>query len=288
MLLTKISRRPSRDDDVGRLPTFLIIGAQRAGTTSLTRYLDEHPQIYMYRAKEARFFDRHYGRGLDWYRSLFREAASGSELGEASPNYMYDEAAVPRMAEAVPNARLVAILRNPVDRAYSHYWLLRALEREPMSFAAAVRAESEPIHAGFTSPGPRSYLDRGRYLRQLQHVCRYYPRQALHVLLFEDLRQRPEETFAELCRFLGVHDCFQPTMLGRQVNSHVTFHSVRLRDSTRNLPQPLRNLIGRFNTRPAPYPPMDPGLRADLQRLFEPDNAALATWLGRDLSVWAS
>ncbi|MFN2557359.1 MAG: hypothetical protein ABR592_10940, partial [Nitriliruptorales bacterium] len=94
--------------------------------------------------------------------------------------------------------------------------------------------------------------------------------------------------FRELCRFLGVDEGFQPSMLGRRVNAHVTFYSVLLRDSTRNLPRPLPNLVGRFNARPARYPPLDPGLRAELQRLFEPDNAALAAWLGRDLSVWAS
>lgn len=286
MTSTQIWRRQHSEKTTGRLPTFLIIGAARSGTTSLTRYLDAHPQVYMCQPKEPRFFDKHYDRGLDWYRSLFSHATTETELGEATPTYMYNEQAIPRLAEAIPNARLVAILRNPVDRAYSNYWLLRSLKRESMSFAEAIRADH--VHADRASPGQRTYLDRGRYLRQLQHVSHYYPRESLHVLLFEDLRDRPRETFRELCRFIGVDDDFQPPLLGRRVNPHVTIHSVRLRNSTRSLPSSLRNLIGRFNARPASYPPMEPALRAELQRLFEAENAALATWLGRDLSVWAS
>src|ERR1051326_983405 len=116
-----------------RLPTFLIIGAGRSGTTSLARYLGSHPHVFMARAKEMHFFDSD-SKTREWYRPRFAEARRQTAVGEATPNYLYEPAAIKRMAAIVPEARLIAILRDPVDRAYSHYWQNRSLGKETMTF----------------------------------------------------------------------------------------------------------------------------------------------------------
>jgi hypothetical protein len=109
----------------GRLPNFLIVGAMKSGTTSLARYLGAHPQAYVAPEKEINFFERGYvwNRGVDWYASRFEGAGDALAVGEASPSYMYWPTAIERMASVVPDARLIALLRDPVERAYSHYLL---------------------------------------------------------------------------------------------------------------------------------------------------------------------
>src|SRR5215208_8528317 len=118
------------------LPDFLILGAQKAGTTALYAYLRWHPQITGPSFKEVSFFDRHYARGERWYRAHLPMRRS-SIVGEASPSYLFHPLAPERVAQMLPNARLVALLRNPVDRAFSHYQHEVALGREPLSFEAA-------------------------------------------------------------------------------------------------------------------------------------------------------
>ena len=258
------------------LPNFIIIGAPRAGTTALTRYLSAHPQILMSARKELHFFDSHYERGLDWYARQFAVGVGKLAVGEATPTYMYKEEAIARMARALPEAKLVAILREPVDRAYSHYWLIRARGWEPLEFVAAIK----PGH------GRRPYLEEGRYLKYLRQVCRYYAREALHVVILEDLRDAPVPFYASLCRFLGVDDTFVPRTLGRPVHQYAEFRSLLLFKISHKLPPGPGRFVDRFNARHPSYPPLDPGLRQALREQFAADNAALAEWLGRDLSFW--
>jgi hypothetical protein len=267
----------------GTLPNFLIIGALRSGTTSLARYLGAHPDVFMASQKEVRYFDRHFQRGLDWYQRQFSNVTTQSAVGESTPAYMYEEVAISRMEATVPDARLIAILRNPVDRAYSHYWLNRARGTETLEFSAALEAEELRLERD----GPRyAYADQGSYLQYLQRVCDHFPRASLLTVVFEDLRDDPTETYRSVCRFLGVNAGFLPANLGRPMNRYVTFHSTRLRRLTRGLPPPIRSAVGRLNVREASYPPMDPDLRHRLLQRFERDNAALALWLEHDLEVW--
>jgi hypothetical protein len=188
---------------------------------------------------------------------------------------MADPVALDRMAEVVPDARLLAILRDPADRAYSHYWMERIREREARSFEDAVAAEPD-------------YLARGRYLPQLEEVCRRFPREHLDVILLDDLRDEPAATYAGVCRFLGVDPDFRSPRLGDRVNRFVAFRSMSVRRIRRRLPKTFRigRIVGRLNAVEGEYPPMDPDTRARLVSQFEPDNAALAEWLGRDLSAW--
>jgi hypothetical protein len=136
------------------------------------------------------------------------------------------------------------------------------------------------------SRGRFAYVDRGRYLRQLQRVGDHFPRDALHVLLFEDLRDHPQEAVRSVYRFVGVDDSVVPPDMGRARNRFMTFRSMRLREPIRRLPGPLRRVAARINVRYVRYPPMPPAIRERLRAEFAEDNRELERWLGLDLSAW--
>ena len=271
------------------LPTFLVVGAMRSGTTSLARYLAPHPDVFFSPKKEIHFFDFNHDKGTDWYRAFFAGSDAAKAAGEATPSYMYVAEAVPRMAALVPDAKLVAILRDPVERAYSHYWHERALGRERLGFAEAIAAEPGRLR----SPDPvararAAYLDRGRYAEQLERLAEHFPRDAIHVMLLEDLQKEPRRIYADLCRFLGVDEGFVPDGLTERHNVSRSLRSLTLRRVTGRLPRDSRFAawLRRVNRRGQGYPPMDAEVRARLREEFRKPNADLARWLGRDLSAW--
>lgn len=269
------------------LPTFLLIGAMKSGTTSLTRYLGRHPDVFML-DREVSYFDQHWDRGPEWYRTQFAAARGQTARGESSPGYLFDPDAPPRIASALPDARLVAILRNPVDRAYSHYWHNRTRGHEPLEFVDALDAEAQRVAgADVRTRGRFAYVDRGRYLPQLEHVTAHVPRSALEVVLFEDLRADPEALVQQVFRFVGVDDTVVPEGLGEPENAFVTFRSMRLRRPIRRLPMPLRRIAGRLNVRYSTYPPLPDAVREAVRGRFESDRRELEAWLGRDLDPWA-
>ena len=277
----------------GELPNFVIIGAMKSATTSLAHYLAAHPDVFMAPGKEVHYFDRNFDEGLESYRKQFAGATVELTRGEATPDYMYWHEVPPRMAEVIPEARLIAILRNPVDRAYSHFWHERARGRETLEFAEAIAAEPERLATGDRQERTcHSYLDRGRYLRQLLRVCEHYPRENLLVILTEDLHEARTATFQRVCRFLNVDDSLVPSNIERELNAFVSFRSLTVRNviwklySGPRMSRLFARALGRFNTRRISYPPMPPSIRAKLRKHFEQDNAALAAWLQRDLSIW--
>jgi hypothetical protein len=271
----------------GRLPDFLVIGAMRSGTSSLARYLRAHPSICLATQKEVHFFDRNFDRGIEWYTRHFPCSHAGHLTGEATQTYLFDQDALDRMASVVPDARIIIILRHPIDRAYSHYWLNRSRGREPLEFAAAIEAEAQRVgNGGLNERFWYSYLGRGRYARQLVAVTQRYPRDRLSVHLFEELRDSPAATYRSICRFLGIEPEFRPPNLGTVVNPYVTFRSLRVRALSRRLPAPLSRAVGGLNTRVGAYPPMDVALRRQLIAGFEEEIATLESWLDKDLSSW--
>jgi hypothetical protein len=201
------------------LPGFLVIGAQKAGTTALYAYLRWHPGITGPSWKEVSFFDRHWWRGEAWYRGQFPLRAGERLVGEASPSYLFHPLAPERARRLVPGVKLVALLRDPVDRAYSQYQHEVALGREPLSFEDALAAEDDRLRGEVERlvADPRafsrawwdhSYASRGRYAEQLQRWLAVFPREQLLVVRTEDLGQRPAETYATILSFLGAepHD----------------------------------------------------------------------------------
>lgn len=196
------------------LPDFLIVGAQKAGTTALYAYLRWHPAITGPSWKEVSYFDRHYRRGASWYRGHFPIRAGGRLVGEASPGYLFHPLAPERVRATVPEAKLIALLRDPVDRALSHYHHEVALGREPLSFEEAI--EAEPVRTRgeeqqlarepgyFSHPWwDYTYLARGRYAEQLERWLAVFPREQLLVVPSEELAADPGQIYARVLEFLG-------------------------------------------------------------------------------------
>ena len=264
------------------LPTFVIVGAQKAGTTTLHDWLGQLPDVWMSEPKEIHFFDKHVGRGLDWYREQFRPAAQHRAWGESTPIYLYRDAAREGMISALPEARFVAILREPVSRGYSHYWFARSKGKEPLeTFEEAVQAEPARLAASKDGkPAAFSYLDRGHYLEQLEALEEAVGRERLLVLLTEDLRRDAVGTLRKVAGFVGADVA---AVEGVEVRERNTFS-----DRTVNSADGLRKqrLQSSHVDTAAGYPPIDPALEQALRESFREENERLAAWLGRDLSDW--
>lgn len=200
-------------------PHFVIIGAQRAGTTSLYDYVAQHPQVRRALGKGANFFDASRPPTFAWYRAHFPLVPLWGSArwvtGEASPEYLPHPHAPRRLAEALPDCRLIAVLRDPVDRAASHHAHEVAKGREPLNFADAVDAEPERIAGEFeralADPAydsfalrHQAYLHRGRYAEQLERWLAVFPAEQLLVLRSEDLFADPGGETSRVARFLGL------------------------------------------------------------------------------------
>lgn len=196
------------------LPDFLVLGAQKAGTTALYAYLRWHPGITGPSWKEVSFFDRHWWRGESWYRGHFPLRSGGRLVGEASPSYLFHPLAPERARAVVPDARLLVVLRDPVDRAYSQYQHEVALGREPLSFEDALEAEDERLRGEVErlQSDPKAfsfawwnhtYVSRGMYADQLERWFEHFPREQVLALTTEELGERPAQTYASVLSFLG-------------------------------------------------------------------------------------
>lgn len=256
------------------LPDFVIIGAQKSGTSSLYRYLAQHPQVRESTVKEVHYFDGGLEDGVDthalgprWYRAHFPRAAEmgpGQVAYEASPLYLLHPLAAARIAALMPRVKLVAILRNPTDRALSHYFHnvrnnARRRFQEDLPPGVAMAAEEARLadvlaRGDYKSEAYRAYTykARGRYLEQLERYWAHFPRESLLVLRAEDLFEDPGGLLAGLCDFLGLD---RPTGGGDFRPENV--------GSNREA--------------------VDPGVRAELDAHFAPLNRALETALGREL-----
>jgi hypothetical protein len=197
-----------------RLPDLLVIGAQRGGTSSLYRYLGRHPDVVPSVRKETEYFSRRYDRGELWYRGHFPLRRSGLTF-EATPDYLFHPRAADRAAATVGDARIVVLLRDPVERAISHWQHMTRLGFEQGTFAQALAAESDRIDEGLAAvragtpidEGPMlrfSYRARGCYDEQLPAWLDRYPRERILVLRSESLFADPASTMAELERFAGL------------------------------------------------------------------------------------
>lgn len=198
---------------------FLIAGTQKGGTTALASFLSQHPEICMAPKKELHFFDSEsYPKHKDdsavaaAYRRAFPDYHGEPLVGEATPIYMY----VPYIAERIrrynPAMKIICVLRNPVERAFSHYRMERARGREPLPFGLALLAEPWRLREQWTGAAPGksmrrfSYIDRGFYSGQIENLRRHFSASQIHVLTTEDLWERHAEALRAIYRFLGVTD----------------------------------------------------------------------------------
>jgi hypothetical protein len=241
----------------GPLPDFVVLGTQKGGTSYFYRLLTEHPLVRGAAAKELHFFDNNFAEGLRWYRRCFSEGkhvcGQRTITGEASPSYLFDPQVPERMAQIIPEARLIALLRNPVDRAYSHYQMEVSRGKEARSFEEATQEEemSWAEGEGNTVDVRYAYLRRGLYAEQLERFSFFANRDRLLVVKSENLFTRRLEVLERVLRFLRLAP-FESTLA----------------------PSPA----GR-----ATYEPMDPDTRRRLEGFFAPHNERLYDLLSTDL-----
>lgn len=289
------------------MPNFLIIGAQKAGTTSLYYYLRQHPQIYMSQEKEAHFFSyenedlnfRESSRNLtipitniENYRKLFQEVSSEIAIGEASPSYLYIPKAVERIQNYVPDAKLIAILRNPTDRAYSNFLHCVQDGREQLTdFEQALRVEKARISDNWGAMW--HYVQKGFYYTQLKRFFdRFNPNQ-IRVYLYEDLQTSPINLVQDIFQFLGVDKEFVPDVSSKHNISGIpknktlqvlmtglTPISARLKPF---LPAKLRQSIKK---QILVKPELSLEVRRQLIQVYQEDILKLQDLIQRDLSKW--
>lgn len=257
------------------VPDYFVVGTKRGGTTSLWNWLDAHPQVLsmfprVRGLKSPEFFFDEGARGERWYRSHFHTRTyrsihtrlrGGAVNGEASPYYMYGPHIPRQLARSAPEARIIVLLRNPVERAYSHFWERTGRGVETLSFAEALAAEErrtararlrveadpscyEPAYDYF------SYRHRGIYLPQLQRIHDSFPAEQVLLLRSEDLYADPQAAFDSTCEFLGI-------------SHHLIGSPSRHNEIRRD--------------------PMDPQVRQQLAEFYAPHNAELEAYLGRRL-----
>lgn len=254
------------------LPDFLVIGTKRGGTTSLWRYLIQHPLVPRlfpaWNTKTSHYFEENWGRGEAWYRSHFptvrqraaleRKHGAPPKVGEAAPLYMFHPLVPGRVAELMPQARMIVLLRDPVERAFSHWKERRTEGKEPLDFAAALAAEEsrtagerERLSADPTYVSEAfdwySYRARGRYLEHLEPWLTTFDRDQLFFVASETLYREPADTYARILDFIG-------------------------------LPAYELPAYDVFNDRPSKG--MDDAVRAELSAYYRPYNAALSARLG--------
>ncbi len=220
------------------LPDFLLIGAPKAGTTALHAALAAHPQLFMSAVKEPKFFltgghppaargggpgDVQTYREHVWHRqdyeALFEAAPAGALRGESTPFYLYDRAAQRRIRRLIPAAKLIVILRDPVERAHSNWTHLWSAGLEPVAdFVRACDEEERRVAAGWAAFW--HYVRLGRYGEQLEHLLTLFPREQVHLLRYRDLVESPTVAVDGICEFLGV----RPGVLTSVPPENVTAH----------------------------------------------------------------
>ncbi|MEG4440824.1 tetratricopeptide repeat protein [Microcoleus sp. AT9_B5] len=239
-----------------KVPNFIIIGSQRCGTTSLYTYLAQHPQILTPIKKEMDFFSWHFDRGIDWYLAHFPPMPPGEEFvtGEASPSYFDCREAPERLYSAFPEAKLIVLLRNPVDRAISQFYRLTDLSWEARSLDRAISDEIERLSQNpeyIIGEEPGNYLARGRYIEFIQNWRAFFPPEQLLILKSEDFYAGAATTLKQVLEFLDL---------------------------------PEYQLSEYQNANPGSYQPVDRSVRDWLRDYFRPYNQELEEYLGRQFN----
>jgi LPS sulfotransferase NodH len=290
------------------MPNFFVVGAARSGTTSLDRYLSQHPEIFITPRKDAHFFaaehfprtgpgdgvmNRKVMRDEEQYAQLFARVTTEKAIGESSAFYLCLPGTAERIARVVPGAKMLMILREPVERTYSAYSLLRRDGRETLSFEEGLCQEAARKQQGFEPMW--WYKELSLYTAQVQRYLEVFGRAQVKVLLYEELFANPGQVLREVFAFLGVREEVE---INTSVRYNVSgaprsrwLHTVlyRLSDTSNALAKHVKpalawKAMGTFLLRPAPE--MNPETRAELQAYFAEDVGKLEELLQRDLRSW--
>jgi hypothetical protein len=254
------------------MPDFIIIGAQKCGTTSLFNYLLQHPCVDSPARKELGFFNRRYRRGIYWYRSRFPTSLKKLHrqdliTGEATTDYLCYPHVPKKVVETLPQVKLIVLLRNPVNRAYSHYHHTVRLGVETFSFEEAIEREEERLHSIIVRMFEDeyyynikhcfySYLSRGIYIDQIKNWFSFFPKEQILILRSEDLYAEPSAVFRQVLKFLDLPE-WEPENYGKYINGKYDNYN---------------------------YQKMDVVVRKRLVDYFKPHNERLYEYLGKNFS----
>lgn len=298
------------------VPNTLIIGAMKAGTTALHRILGQHPEVYLSQPKELFFFD--YGdcrehpkmldknycldedwnspANMDWYLNKFADRGKQKIVGEATPTYLSSKKAPARIASTLKNPKLIVMLRDPVERTYSHYLHMVRFGEAVFSFQDMLKFS------------PRELLFRSFYKESLERYLKYFDRNQIHLIIFERFIEKPEETLHSLCRFLGIDANYKfkvknpnkgkAPWIMRLSLLYNYFISTKIQDiydgrhpeidsTCKNLglliDQGIRKLLNLRKRKP----PMDPLIRDRLINIFQAENEGLSDIIGEKIPEWS-
>ena len=285
-------------------PNFLLIGAEKSGTTWLYDRLRRHPDVFMPEVKEIHYFNRlnsnlnprgnYKKHDITWYRDHFRRKGNERAVGEATPMYLCDEAAPERIRRHLPDVKLIASLRYPTERAYSHYWMARGKEHTDLEFADVVSRRDD------------RFIRRGQYGRQLDRYLSLFGEDQLFVLIHEELFSKPSECLNAVCSFLEVDDGFyreqswmtetvhqaskvRSTLLQETINT--TTKWMRDHEGFRQILDMVKKIgvadrIKRANKATREYPEMPDHLRRELDAFYVSTVQRVEEILGRRIDVW--
>ena len=271
------------------LPNFLIIGAQKAGTTWLAKCLGEHPDVFIPEIKEIYYFDRYYDKGLAWYEAYFEPWAGEKAVGEGTVGYIRSTTSPGRIRETLgQEVKLIANLRHPVERAYSAYRMHLSRGEIPyeMDFRTFVREDV------------RTSRSQSTYTPQLERYLAHFARANLLVLIYEEIYRDTQKTLDHCARYLGVATGFTPPSVSDRVNNSVDVSVMHnkvwgLRKAIKGLPPAIEKPLAQAGRRIFDYLPkkkrwdkLDPELKQELSQDFAADIEQLEGLLDRSLDLW--
>ncbi len=277
------------------LPNLFIGGVQKSGTTYLHNLLKEHPDVFSPKyPQEIHFFafEYDYQKNIKKYQNKFRSWQGEKIIFQTSPYYLYLPAVPERIANIIPDAKFIFILRNPIDRAYSHYWHSVKYAYETLSFEDAIELETQRINHNLKFKSRYSYLDRGKYFGQIQRFYHHFGSEKVLIILFEDLKEKVNHVIKQCATFLQVDvSLFLQSKISERHKNHSRLpkncHIQKISSSLKETPLLLLSvLIDRFNLVSTKYPPMKQETRMMLLQYFKQDIHQLQTLIKRDLSDW--
>ncbi|MBM4054278.1 MAG: sulfotransferase domain-containing protein [Planctomycetes bacterium] len=294
-------------------PDFFIVGAPKCGTTFLHSHLKNHPEIFMPDRKELHYFGTDlyhpdFVRDKTLYLSFFQKVKNEKRAGEASVWYLYSKRAAYEIKEFSPSAQIIIMLRNPVDMLYSLHsqYLFNGCE-DITDFEEALRKEDERKKGLFLPKNAYPveglfYRETAKYTQQVKRYFEIFDKNAVHIIIFDDLKNDPQMSLRDTFRFLGVDENIRDDI--KLVNPNKRARSIFLRNVLQNpppfllnmsrklIPHPVRSLMRKsmwnLNIRHEARIPMKPELRKILQEEFKPEIKQLSDLLGRDLTYWCS
>lgn len=279
-----------------RIPNFFLVGSQKSATTWMYRCLVEHPQIYLPAEDEIHYFDIHYYRGVSWYQQFYNGYKGEKVAGDTTSSYIRDPQVPKRIADYNSDAKLIFSLRNPIDRAFSHYW--HEKKKGKIAFDLSEIFENYDLFQNLIVPGFYHY--------HLENFYAHFPQNQILVMIYEDLEKDPRQFLEEIFTFLKVKIDFLPNVLHDRINkawympstfekAKYYFYLILTRTVMKLLPRSIRERLQQkysfdldSNGIKSEYDRgMNDALRAEMRNIFKSENEKLGELINRDLSFWS-